>query len=82
MTACAAPERWAVVTENRDAVIAALARGQCDGLVPAAGRFMDDFAQFLHDQGVLAFFERFPDRRSRRHPSSKTAPCLPANCAT
>jgi hypothetical protein len=57
---------WRLVTQDRSAVIAALQRGECDGLVPAAGEFMDGFAQFLNDCGVLPFFERFPDGRERR----------------
>jgi hypothetical protein len=57
---------WSRVTEDRDAVIAALKRGECDGLVPAAGEFMDGFAEFLDDHGVLRFFEEFPDGRARR----------------
>lgn len=57
---------WSLVTPDRDAVIAALKRGECDGLVPAASEFMDGFAQFLHELGILSFFEHFPDARSRR----------------
>lgn len=57
---------WAMVTQDRDAVIAALQRGDCDGLIPAAGQFMDQFAQFLSDRGILPFFEQFPDGRARR----------------
>ncbi len=57
---------WQMVTEDRDAVIAALQRGDCDGLLPAAGQFMDEFAQFLSDRGILRFFEQFPDGRARR----------------
>jgi hypothetical protein len=64
--ACEVGANWSLVTEDRAAVIAALARGECDGLVPAAGEFMDGFAEFLHDHGVLGFFERFPDGRRRR----------------
>lgn len=57
---------WSVVTEDRDAVVAALQRGECDGIVPAAGEFMDGFAEFLAEHGILGFFEQFPDNRSRR----------------
>jgi len=64
--ACEVGAHWSLVTEDRDAVIAALQRGECDGLVPAAGEFMDGFAEFLRDHGVLRFFEQFPDGRARR----------------
>jgi hypothetical protein len=64
--ACEVGANWTVVTEDRDAVIAALKRGECDGLVPAAGEFMDGFAEFLLCHGVLDFFEQFPDARARR----------------
>ncbi len=57
---------WAIVTENRDAVLRALKRGDCDGLIPAASQFMDQFAQFLADHDVVRFFEQFPDGRARR----------------
>ena len=66
MPACEVGAHWSLVTEDRDAVVAALKRGECDGLVPAAGEFMDDFAQFLDDHGILRFFEHFPDGRERR----------------
>jgi hypothetical protein len=56
---------WSLVTEDRAAVVAALKRGECDGLVPAAGEFMDGFAEFLDDHGILDFFEHFPDGRER-----------------
>ena len=66
MPACEVGANWSLVTQDRDAVIAALQRGECDGLVPAASEFMDGFAEFLHDHGILGFFERFPDGRARR----------------
>jgi hypothetical protein len=66
MPAAEVGANWSLVTEDREAVIAALERGQCDGLVPAACQFMDRFAQFLDEHGVLACFERFPDGRARR----------------
>lgn len=66
MPASAVGANWSVVTEDRAAVLAALTRGECDGLVPAAGEFMDGFAEFLDDRGVLRFFEQFPDGRARR----------------
>jgi hypothetical protein len=63
--ACEVGTNWSLVTEDRAAVLAALGRGECDGLVPAVSEFMDGFAQFLDEEGVLPFFEQFPDRRER-----------------
>ena len=57
---------WFVFTENREAVVAALAAGRCDGILPAARSFLDGFAEFCQQAGVLPAFERFPDRRARR----------------
>ncbi len=57
---------WSLVTEDRAAVISALKRGECDGLLPAASEFMDRFADFLHAQRIMSFFEQFPDGRERR----------------
>ncbi len=54
---------WSLVTEDRDTVIAALKRGECDGLLPAASGFLDDFATFLNEHGILSQFEHFPDPR-------------------
>jgi len=55
-----------VVTEDRAAVLAALQRGECDGLLPAACGFLDDFVDFLDQDGLLQQFEQFPDARRRR----------------
>lgn len=57
---------WFIFIENREAVIAALKVGQCDGILPAARSFLDGFAEFCLRAGVLAAFEAFPDRRARR----------------
>ena len=57
-----------MVTENRAAVLAALRRGECDGLLPTASEFPDDFAQFLDERGLLRCFEQFPDGHGRRRP--------------
>ena len=57
---------WQIFIENRDAVIEALKQGQCDGILPAARGFLDGFAGFLLDMGILAAFEQFPDGRQRR----------------
>lgn len=55
-----------MVTEDRTAVLAALKRGECDGLLPAACSFLDAFVSFLDEHGLLAHFEQFPDARQRR----------------
>lgn len=66
MPAPAVGTTWSLVTEDRATVLAALHRGECDGLLPAAVGFLDDFATFLDGCGVLGQFEQFPDpRRSR-----------------
>jgi hypothetical protein len=57
---------WSLVTEDRAAVLAALARGECDGLLPAASQFMDGFAGFLATTGILPAFDSFPDHRQRQ----------------
>jgi hypothetical protein len=59
-------QEWYVFTEQREAVIAALQAGRCDGILPAARGFLDGFAEFCLGAGVLAAFERFPDHRARR----------------
>ena len=56
---------WSLVRPDRAAVIAALERGECEGLLPAASGFLDEFATFLDQHGLLAFFEHFPDARQR-----------------
>lgn len=66
MPACEVGTNWSLVTEDRAAVLRALRRGDCDGLVPAACQFMDEFAQFLADHEILRFFQQFPDGRARR----------------
>lgn len=59
-------QTWQIFLENRAEVIAALQRGECDGILPAARGFLDGFAQFLLVAGVVAVWERFPDPRLRR----------------
>ena len=66
MPACEVGTNWSLVTEDRDAVLAALKRGECDGIIPAVGEFMDGFVEFLAEHGILGFFEQFPDGRARR----------------
>ena len=57
---------WQIFVENREAVISALERGECAGILPAARGFLDGFGEFLLDAGVLAVLEEFPDHRQRR----------------
>ncbi len=57
---------WYVFIENREAVLAALQEGRCDGILPAARSFLDGFAEFCLRAGVLKVFEAFPDHRARR----------------
>lgn len=57
---------WQIFIENREAVIEALQRGECDGILPAARGFLDGFAEFLLEAGILTAFEQFPDCRQRR----------------
>lgn len=47
-------------------MLAALQRGECDGLLPAACGFLDCFVDCLDQHGLLAHFEQFPDARQRR----------------
>ena len=66
MPAAAVGTTWSLVTPDRAAVLAALARGECDGLLPAASEFLDGFAAFVSDIGILPLLDRFPDHRDRR----------------
>lgn len=59
-------QTWRVFTEKREAVIEQLEQGHCDGILPAARGFLDDFAEFLLRAGILDCFAAFPDRRARR----------------
>jgi hypothetical protein len=51
---------------NQDAVIAALKRGECDRILPAARGFLDGFAESCLEAGVLECSEALPDPRARR----------------
>jgi len=57
---------WYIFTQNREAVLEALQRGECDGILPAARGFLDGFAEWCLAAGVLQVFEGFTDRRARR----------------
>jgi hypothetical protein len=59
-------QTWQIFIENREAVMAALKEGKCDGILPAARGFLDGFAEFLLDAQVLAVLDQFPDPRTRR----------------
>ncbi len=58
-------EQWQLVREDREAVIAALERAECDGIVPAIASFLDRFADFCIDISLLALLALLPDPRSR-----------------
>jgi hypothetical protein len=60
-------QEWFIFTENRAAVVAALERGECDGILPAARGFLDGFAEFCLESGVLQVLDGFPDPRERRN---------------
>ena len=59
-------DNWELVSENREAVIAALERGECDGILPAAEEFLDEFADFCLEIGLPALLDKLPDPRERR----------------
>ena len=59
-------DNWELVVENREAVIAALERGECAGLLPAAEDFLDEFADFCLEIDLPARLEQLPDPRERR----------------
>lgn len=59
-------QEWYIFTESREDVVAALKEGHCEGILPAARGFMDGFAEFCLEAGVLEAFEAFPDHRARR----------------
>jgi len=57
---------WVLLSENREAVLAALERGESDGILPAASSAMDRFAGLLNKTGVLRVLGGFADYRSRQ----------------
>ena len=59
-------QEWQIFTQNREAVDEALKQGHCDGILPAVRGFLDGFAEFLLEAGILSAFEQFPDARQRR----------------
>jgi hypothetical protein len=58
-------EQWQLVLEDREAVIAALERGECDGILPAACGWLDEFGQFCVHSNVPALLALLPDARAR-----------------
>ena len=59
-------ETWSVVVRNQEAVVAALGRGECDGILPDEWLEPDNLVQTALEEGVFEWFEAFPDRRRRR----------------
>jgi hypothetical protein len=59
-------QEWRIFVENRAAVIAALERGEVDGILPAARGFLDGFAEFLLENQVMQTLAEFKDPRARR----------------
>lgn len=62
----ASSDNWALVGENREAVLAALQRGECEGILPAAEEFLDEFAEFCLEIGLPGLLDQLPDPRARR----------------
>lgn len=56
---------WVLLSEDREAVLSALERGESDGILPAASSAMDRFAKLLNETGVLRTLGGFADYRSR-----------------
>lgn len=59
-------EEWILLSENKDAVLSALERGETDGILPAASGLMDRFAKFLLSIGIPAILDGFADYRKRK----------------
>jgi hypothetical protein len=57
---------WLLLSENREAVLSALERGETDGILPAACGLMDRFAKFLLSTGIPPILDGFADYRKRR----------------
>jgi hypothetical protein len=60
------PGDWVLLTENPEEVLAALERGESDGILPAVSGVMDLFAKFLSESGIPRVLDGFADYRSRR----------------
>ena len=55
-----------LLSEDRDAVLCALGRGETDGMLPSGSGVMDRFAKFLSSSGVAEVMGGFTDHRERR----------------
>lgn len=60
------PSSWSVVVRSQQTVLAGLAQGECDGILPDEWLDPDDLVQRALDEGFLDLFDHFPDRRRRR----------------
>ena len=58
-------EHWELVREDREAVIAALKRAECDGVMPAVSGFFDQFGRFCTQIDLPGLLELLPDPRAR-----------------
>ncbi len=58
-------DQWALILEDRDAVVAALERGECDGILPAACGWLDEFGCFCVESGMPELPALLPDARAR-----------------
>jgi len=59
-------DKWSVVVRSQQAVLAGLARGECDGMLPDEWLEPDNLVQGALEEGFLDLFGDFPDRRQRR----------------
>ncbi len=57
---------WILLSEDENAVLSALERGETDGMLPASSGAMDRFAKFLSESGVTEVLDGFADHRQRR----------------
>lgn len=57
---------WSVVVRNQEAVLAGLAGGECDGILPDEWLEPDQLVQTALEEGFLDLFADFPDHRQRR----------------
>jgi len=58
-------EAWSVVVRDQEAVLAGLARGECDGILADDWLEPDNLVQTALEEGFLDWVEDFPDRRQR-----------------
>jgi hypothetical protein len=55
-----------LLSENREAVLSALEKGETDGILPAASGVMDRFARLTLELNLPAILDTFPDHRKRK----------------